>query len=393
MVGNRVEKKRILMVANAASMIKLFNMRNIKILQKMGYQVLVATNFATPGTISQAANADFKQELTKLGVKYFDVEFERGIGNPLANHRVFKQLCQIVSQYHVTAIHTHAPLSSIISRRVARHMHIKCIYTSHGFQFFPGGPLKDWLLFYPIEHYYAHWTDALITINTDDYRQAQHMAVPDIYYIPGIGTNIQQSLSLSAEYREQHRRRKRQQLGISDQDFLILSVGELSVRKNHATVLRAIASLHDPKIKYVIAGIGPEREHLLQLAKELGIAEQVQLLGFRTDIQDLYLAADLNAFISRREGLGMGGLDGIALGVYIIASAITGAKDYVKDEQTGLLIQKSTDVSEVAEAISKVVVTRPRSHPDRKLLMKFDYSNVDRLMSEIYHRELEEGEE
>ena len=143
----------------------------------------------------------------------------------------------------------------------------------------------------------------------------------------------------------------------------------------------------------MIAGIGPEREHLLQLANELGIAEQVQLLGFRTDIQDLYLAADLNAFISRREGLGMGGLDGIALGVYIIASAITGAKDYVKDEQTGLLIQNPIDVNEVAEAIAKVVATRPRSHPDRKLLMKFDYSNVDWLMSEIYHRELEEGEE
>ncbi len=386
---DNMENKRILMVANAASMIKLFNMHNIKILQSMGYQVYVAANFATPGTISQAANVAFKQELSSLGVKYFDVEFKRGIGNPIANHRVFKQLCQIVKNHHIIAIHTHAPLSSIISRRVAHHMHIKCIYTSHGFQFFPGGPFKDWLLFYPLEWFYAHWTSALITINSDDYHQAQRMPVKNVYYIPGIGTNIKQSLDLSPTFRVKQRRQVRRQLGISEQDFLIFSVGELSVRKNHATVLRAIAKLGNPHIKYIIAGIGPERQHLLSLAQQLGIAGQFQLLGFQTNLQGLYLAADLNAFISRREGLGMGGLDGVALGVYIIASAMTGAKDYVKDERTGILIKHPTNVDEVATAIAKVVKEHPHAQPDRKYLLRFDQTNVDRLMRKIYHRELD----
>lgn len=380
--------KRILIVANAASMIKLFNMHNIKILQSMGLQVFVAANFTTPGTISQQSNHAFEQELNHLGVQYFNVKFKRGIGNPFANHCIFKQLCQIVNDYHISAIHTHAPLSSVISRRVAHHMHIKCIYTSHGFQFFPGGPLKDWLVFYPIERYYARWTDALITINSDDYRQAKRMPVHDVYYIPGIGTDIKGALSLSSQYREKHRQRTREQLGIAADDFLILSVGELSIRKNHATVLKAIAKLNNPHIKYIVAGIGPERSKLIGLANKLGVADQLQLLGFRSDIQDLYLAADLNAFISRREGLGMGGLDGVALGVYIIASAITGAKDYVKDKQTGILIQNPVDTDEVAAAIAEVMEHHPHPHPDPDFLMKFDQSNIDKTMTSIYRHEL-----
>lgn len=380
--------KRILMVANAASMMKLFNMHNIKILQSLGYQVYVAANFSTPGTISHKANSVFKQELKQSGVKYFNVKFERGIGNPVANRKVFRQLCDIVDQYHIQAIHTHAPLSSVISRQVAHHKHIKCIYTSHGFQFFKGGPLKNWVIFYPVERYYARWTDALITINSDDYRQAKKMPVRDVFYIPGIGTNIKQALDLPISYRHERRQKTRQALRVTDRDFLVLSVGELSVRKNHATILKAIAKLNNPCVKYVIAGIGPEHDHLLQLAQELGISSQIKLLGFRNDVQDLYLAADLNAFISRREGLGMGGLDGVALGTYTIASAITGAKDYIKDEKTGILINNPTNVDEVVNAMAKVITHHLCAQPDRNFLMKFDQSNVDQLMTKIYQREL-----
>ena len=381
------QDKRILLVANTASMIKLFNIRNINILQRLGFKVFVAANFTTPGTISQSENSKFKALLRSNEIRYFNVTFQRGIGNPIANYRVFNQLCQIIDDYGITAIHTHAPLSSIISRRVAKEKKIKCIYTSHGFQFFPGGPLKSWLLFYPLEWYYSHWTDALITINSDDYRTAQKMAASRVYYIPGVGSNVNKSLSLPESTRNQLRHDKRRELGVATNDFMILSVGELSKRKNHATVIKAIAKLKNPHIKYYVAGIGPEKEHLIALARELGIAEQVHLLGFQNKLRDLYLAADLNAFISLREGLGMGGLDGVALGLFILASADTGAKDYV-DPQTGILIKKPLDIDEVSSAIKLVIDKGLKSHVDRDKIMRFDVSHIDNLMTKIYRREL-----
>lgn len=296
----------VLMVANTASMIKLFNIRNIKILQSLGYKVYVAANFSQPGTISSEEANKFKEELQKLDVKYFNVLFPRGIGNPIKNYQLKKQLCHIIKEYKIKAVHTHAPLSSIITRRAAHKMRIKCMYTSHGFQFFHGGRLKDWLLFYPIEWFYAYWTDALIVINSDDYKVAKHLPVKNIYHIPGIGADIKKSINLPTKEREHIRNDKRTELRIAKDDFLILSVGELTKRKNHSTVIKAIAKLKNPKIKYIIAGIGPEKHNLLDMIKSLKLDNQVRLLGFRKDIRDLYLAADLNAFISRREGLGMG---------------------------------------------------------------------------------------
>lgn len=378
----------VLMIANTASMIKLFNVRNIKILQSLGYKVFVTANFSQPGTISSKEVSEFKKELKELNVTYFDIPFPRGIGNPIKNFQLKKQICRIIKKYNIKAVHTHAPLSSIIARRATHKMRIKCLYTSHGFQFFHGGRLRDWVLFYPIERFYAHWTDALIVINSDDYKIAKHFPVNNVYHIPGIGANIKESVSLSVTEKQDIRSKKREELGILKEDFLILSVGELTKRKNHSTVIKAIAKLNNPRIKYVIAGIGPEKHNLLSMIKSLKLENQVKLLGFRNDIRDLYLAADLNAFISRREGLGMGGLDGVALGLYTIGTANTGIKDYICQPDNGILIDNPTDPNEVAKVIGKVIKSKPVVNINGSNLMQFDKSNVDNLMRKIYIREL-----
>lgn len=380
--------KRVLIVTNTASMIQLFNIRNIRILQKLGHQVFVATNFSHPGTISEELNKKLMKRLDEMNVKYFDVPFERGIGNWSTNHGAYRCLCSIVDKYSIDVIHTHAPLSSIISRKVAHTKGIKCIYTSHGFQFFPGGPIRDWLLFYPIERFYSKYTDTIITINTDDYEEAKKFPVKDVYYIPGVGTNIFDMKKYRRNYGSIARQKIREALGIRQDDFMVLSVGELSKRKNHLTVLKAIANIHNPSIKYVIAGIGPEENVLREEANKLGISKQLILLGFQENVWDLYLAADLNAFISLREGLGMGGLEGCALGLYIIASAKTGAKDYIPNERMGINVQNPTDVFEVSKAIRKVMDNHIIATPDYSFLAKFDVSNVDSIMENIYRKEI-----
>lgn len=380
--------KRVLIVTNTASMIKLFNIRNIEILQKLGHEVIVATNFSNPGTISEQVNQELIKKLRDLNVKLYNIEFSRGVGNPISNRRAFKELCKIVDDNSINVIHTHAPLSSIISRRVAHAKKIKCIYTSHGFQFFHGGPLKNWLLFYPVERFYAKYTDALITINKDDYKVAQTFPSKHVYYIPGVGTNITQMKKYYKSSRNIVRKRIRKELGVTPNDFLILSVGELSKRKNHLTVLKAIARLNNPSIKYIVAGIGPEDEKLKEESKKLGLEKQFKLLGFKKNVRDLYLAADLNAFISLREGLGMGGLEGCALGLYIVTSKNTGAKDYVTNTEMGIKVSNPLNVSEVAEAIKKVMHKHIVVKPDYKSLLKFDVANVDKLMEKIYRKEI-----
>lgn len=383
-MGSEKIKQRILIIATTASMIEQFNIHNIKILQNLGIEVHVGTNFKKPGTITSSLSKNLKKTLKKMGVQYHQLDFLRGIGSHKENKLVLNQICSIIETYKISGIHAHSPLGGIIGRRAAHKMNIKILYTAHGFQFFKGGPLKDWLIFFPVEWFYARWTDALITINQQDYSVAHFLPVTQRYYIPGVGVDFKKNFS--EDERQNLRIQTRKQLGVQKDEYLIISVGELSKRKNHETVLRAIATLKNPKIKYVIAGIGKEKNQLVELIKELGLQKQVQLLGYLEDLDGLYYAADLNVFVSKREGLGLGGLDGVVRGVYIIGNANTGMKDYILNKDIGLLVKSSTDSNELAKKI-QIAMNEKREVKLNEQIQKFSQENVDKLMTNIYKKE------
>lgn len=379
-------KAKILILATTASMIEQFNMHNIKILQSLGAEVHVGTNFTNPGTITKTLSKRLINKLEGMEVKWHQIDFMRGIGTHQANRAALKEVCAVIQGEGITGIHAHSPLGGIIGRRAAHKMGIKLIYTVHGLQFFKGGPLKNWLLFFPVEWFYARWTDAIITINKDDFAISKYLPAGRTYYIPGVGTDILSVEKIPAAQRRQLRQQMRKRLSVSDSDYLILSVGELSKRKNHETVLKAIKKLNNPRIKYVIAGIGAEKDHLLDLIDEYHLNHQVQLLGYKKDLTSLYFAADLNVFISTREGLGLGGLDGVAHGLYMIGNRNTGMSDYVTSDRIGMLVKSPLDVDEVAACIKKAMDNSLRV-TDFRSIRKFDHSNVDQLMRKIYKKE------
>ncbi|MCT2918694.1 glycosyltransferase [Limosilactobacillus fermentum] len=383
-----MKRKRILLVANTASMIYEFNLRNIAILQSLGAEVHVATNFVNPGPIDNKIDLKLKKILEKKGVMYHQVDFMKGIGNHKLNVKAMKQLCQLCDKFNFDGIHAQSPLGGIIARRVAHRKKVHILYTAHGFQFFKGGPFLDWLIFFPVEWFYGLWTDALVTINTDDYAVAKHLPIKRVYYIPGVGTDIENVERIAKEQRQKLRQEVRRNLGINDDEYLLLSVGELSERKNHATVIKAISKLNDPKIKYVIAGIGDEETNLKSLIKENRLENKVQLLGYQTDLDGLYFAADLNVFISKREGLGLGGLDGVAHGLYIIGNGNTGMKDYIQSDDIGLLVKDPTDVDEVSRTIAFAKQGKKKvTGKGLEAMREFDYRNVNRIMKSIYQKE------
>ena len=177
-----------------------------------------------------------------------------------------------------------------------------CIRDS-GFHFFTGAPLQNWLLFYPPERLLAPVTDVLITINKEDYARAKkHLPAKRIEYVPGVGIPTKKFRELSLDVSA-----KRKSLGFSDEDFLMLTVAEMTANKNHITVLRALAALKDKpefaKIHYLIVGRGEMWPSLEESARELGISDHVHFLGYRSDAPELYRSCDLFAFMSFREGL------------------------------------------------------------------------------------------
>ena len=383
--------KKALMIASVASMIDQFNMRNIALLEQMGYTVEVAANFVCGSNTSKQRVADFQQELSSAGRKYHHVQIPRSIWKIHSILTAWKQVRQLCDENRYDIIHCHSPIGGVIARLAARKLRkqgSKVIYTAHGFHFFRGAPVKNWLLFYPAEKLCARMTDVLITINREDYVLAkQKLKAKKVVCIPGIGLDTQKFTPTGYDTRP-----LRRELGLGETDRVILSVGELSRRKNHAVILRALAQLPQRNIKYVICGIGPEEEALRRLSESLGVSQQLLLLGYRRDIAQLLNLADIYAFPSLQEGLPVALMEAMAMGKAVICSRIRGNTDLIAHGEGGFLADPA-DVSAYAEAIAQLLsddeLRRRMGSINREKIRGFDRAVVDAQMDTIY-REISE---
>ncbi len=345
--------KKMLMVATVPSMIGQFNMNNISILLNLGYEVHVACNWNDRSVWTQEKVDNLKNKLNDLKVKFYQIDFSRSIFD-LKNHfESYKQILELTNKNKYNFIHCHTPTASVITRLVCKKSRIKCIYTAHGFHFYKGAPSINWMIFYPIEKYLSKYTDILITINKEDYNRAKNnFKMKAIEYIPGVGVDIQK-FQLDDFDRDSYRK----QLGLNKNDFMILSVGELNKNKNHEIIVRAVAKLKNTNIHYFIAGEGNLKYYLKKLAVELNVDKQVHLLGYRSDIVELNNCADIFAFPSIREGLGLAAIEAMAAGKPIITSNTRGINDYSKNGVTGFKYQYN-DINGFANGIN-ILLTDP----------------------------------
>ncbi|OUQ33622.1 glycosyltransferase family 4 protein [Massilimicrobiota timonensis] len=379
--------KKMLMVATVPSMIGQFNMNNISILLDLGYEVHVACNWNDRSVWTQEKVDNLKNKLNDLKVKFYQIDFSRSIFD-LKNHfESYKQILELTNKNKYNFIHCHTPIASVITRLVCKKSRIKCIYTAHGFHFYKGAPLINWMIFYPIEKYLSKYTDILITINKEDYNRAKNsFKMKAIEYIPGVGVDIQK-FQLDDFDRDSYRK----QLGLNKNDFMILSVGELNTNKNHQVILKAIAKLNNPNIKYMIAGKGNLKSYLIMLSKKLRIENQVTLLGFRKDIAALLQSSDLFAFPSKREGLGLAAIEAMASGLPLITSNIQGIKDYLIEGITGYSCN-SNDVNAFASNIKLLYENQKKrkniSESNKKFVKKFDKKITEKIMKDIYFNAL-----
>ncbi len=242
------------------------------------------------------------------------------------NVKAISEIKKIVESGNYDIVHCHTPIAAFCTRlacRKARKNGTRVFYTAHGFHFYKGAPLKNWLLFYTAEKLCARLTDVLITINQEDYKLAQRkLKANRVVYVPGVGIDLEKFGTISVDRQE-----KRTELGIPEGARLLLSVGELNENKNHETVIRAIADIKNAY--YVVAGNGSKKETLLSAVEELGLSDRVKLLGRREDIAELCKAADVFVFPSFREGLSVALMEAMACGLPCAVSKIRGNTDLI----------------------------------------------------------------
>lgn len=377
-----------LMIAHVASMIDHFNMPNIKLLIELGYSVHVACNFKSGSSCDDAEIESLKAKLDSLGVTYTHIDFER---SPFSfkNLTAYKQLKNVFNENHYDLVHCHTPMGGVLGRLAAkkyRKSGTKVIYTAHGFHFFKGAPLKNWLLYYPVEWFCAFWTDELITINKEDYARAQrHMHAKHVTYIPGVGVDLKKFSPKLPD--EKAKKNKLRELVIDDDKFILLSVGELQSRKNHIVVINALCELKNPDIVYLIAGVGELHDQYQEVIDKNGMTDNIKLLGYRTDIPELCEIADCFVHPSVREGLGIAPLEAMACGLPLISADINGIKDYTEDGVTGCCVNPRS-VEEMKSAILRMYEDKAFRDECRKnnleIVKTFSIENSMQIMKKIY---------
>ena len=290
----------------------------------------------------------------------FTVDFAR---NPLAigSHiKAYKQLKKILEKKHYDIIHTHTPVGSVITRLAARKTRkngTKVIYTSHGFHFYKGAPLKLWCLFYPIEKKCAKYTDLLITINREDYLRSKKFKTKT-KMIHGVGVD---TTKFNAKISKKERDEVRAKLKLKKDDFAIVYAAEFTANKNHRFILESLKDLllSNPNVKILFLGKGELLEQTKELANTLGISKQVYFLGYRNNIYRILQSCDLAVSASIREGFGLGVVEAQLCGLPIIISDNRGHREIFKNNK-----QVSYDLKNPKEFAEKV---------EKAYLKEYDY--------------------
>jgi len=149
----------------------------------------------------------------------------------------------------------------------------------------------------------------------------------------------------------------RKELGIGPEENVIFTAGRLSREKGHLELVEAFAVLlrEQPSLRLVIAGEGPERQALLDLARQRGIAgDRLILAGQQADLKPYYGMAQVFALPSHSEGSPNVLLEAMAAGVPVVASRVGGIPEMAEDGVSALLTPKC-DVAALAAALQRVL--------------------------------------
>ena len=322
---------RVLFIATVRSHIGQFHMPLIRALKAKGW-------------IVDAAFRDNSKDKPGLDLSIidntFEIPFER---NPFSSSNInaYKILKKVIDNNHYDVIHCNTPVGAVVGRLAAKSARRKgtaVFYTAHGFHFFKGAPLKNWLLFYPIEKYLSRYTDLLITINQYDYDLAikKKFKAKKIVKIDGVGVDYSKFHIAS----EEEKSSLRWKYSYNQNAFILLYAADLSYRKNQQMIFRALGLIKD-QIKntlLLLPGQPILKEEYEAQCKELGISDMVQFLGYRRDIDMLLAMCDCVVSSAKQEGLPLNLIEAAATGKYIIATDVRGNSDVVSQSGYGVTV-------------------------------------------------------
>lgn len=365
---------RVLITVHLGRHFRIFGHYDYKVLLDMGHEVHIAANFKN----------EIDQFEDPRVIKH-QIDFDR---NPFSfsNILAYKQLRDLLKRYKYDLIHTQSPSGGAITRLAARNERkngTKLIYTAHGFHFFKGAPLKNWLLYYPIEKWLSKFTDCLLTINDEDFNCAMKKGFKFnyVFKINGVGIDLNKFKPQT----EEKKKELRTDYGFRDEDFILIYVAELSNRKNQEMIINVINKLKKEikNIKLLLVGTGKYKNKYQNKVKKKCLEENVLFLGYRKDVPNLMLLSDIAVSTSKQEGLPLNVMEAMATGLPLVVTDCRGNRDLVKNDENGYVV-KVNDIDEFANKVIKLYSSADlREKFSNSSLIKIQDFSVEKVTNEM----------
>lgn len=373
---------KILFVSNVRSHIGQFHTNFINLLHKNGHTVEVSC-------FDNSADKD-GFDFSSVSKFYF-IPLQRSPFK-IQNIEAISQLTQIIKNGNYDIIHCHTPMGAVSARIAAQRAktNAKVIYTAHGFHFFNGAPIKNWIFYYPVEKHLAKKTDTLITINNEDFQRAKDKNFKvrdDIVKINGVGVDLKKFIQATPIIKSQLRK----EYGFNNDEFLLIYPADLVYGKNQEMIFKAIKLLEQkiPTIKLLLPGQPKKLDEYKQMVRDMNIEDRVQFMGYRRDIPKLVSLCDVSVSASKREGLPVNLIEALAIGKPIVATNVRGNADIVEDGVNGYLVEQN-NYEQMADRIFKIYsdnkLAASMSKNAIKMAEKYSIDSVNKSLANVYKK-------
>lgn len=373
--------KKVLYVATVDIHIKSFHLPYLKMLKDMGYEVHVATNGD-----EQFPYCDKKHIIC---IERSPFKFK--------NIKAIKQLRKIINKEKYDIVHCHTPMGSVVARFAAKKVRkngTKVIYTAHGFHFFKGASLINWLFFYPVEKYLSKYTDVLITINKEDYNLAKRkFKKTNVEYIPGVGIDVEK---FNVGLTEKEKNSLKKKLNLEKNDFILTCVARLDKNKNQSFLIDVVENLirKHSDIHLLLVGNDELNGLYQQMVKDKKLEENIHFLGRRDDIPQILAISNVVLSASKREGLPVNVIEAFASGVPVVALNCRGMEDLIENGKNGYVVglnsvNKQMEYVNLIDKLydNNVLYNKIKSNNILKS-NKYDVEKIKNLYKKIYLNKL-----
>ena len=262
----------------------------------------------------------------------------------------WKAVKKFIKEKKPDIIHAHGTRANSNVLRPAKSLKIPVIYTVHGWSFHQDQ--KPWVKKMRImgESYLTSNSDLNISVSASNQQSGKEVirSFNSVVINNGIDPLHFNADTISKDIRKE--------LGIANDDIVVLFIARFTSHKQPLPLIHAFAKAlkKEPRLKLLMVGDGDDKEKAKQIVSDYKLEERIVLQPFRSDVKDILAAGDIFVLPSLWEGLPIGLLEAMAMGKAIVATNVDGTKEVIQNNINGLLIETSSLIDNLADAIVKL---------------------------------------